>query len=379
MVFVHCRCWAAAICGCAVAVRGVAAVSLLLLPLCVDGELVCAEGCRQVTGVMAMMMTGRVLLVCALCVLWCGAGGGYALFFNDEVHAYYYGANGTYCKAFPTIFCSKTTEVTSQQNAAGGSVTGGNAESGEQENAQSIAGLGGEGSGEASDEGSAGRLAHGSEGSGSGRLKEDEGKAEELNQPGGAPPSPPATPPAPTGPINLPKSAEPGEPATSGVTTEVQSAQQPPPQSQLPAEEAPPTAAPIADGSSGGQEQTSEKNGSDQSEGATGTQLQKPGEGGTETSTPTVTAAHSADGQGNSSEESHLDQSEGTAGEGTHASQPPGEGGTETPTPATVTAAQTSATRTPDDSDSSTAASHTTSPLFLFLLACAAAAAVVAA
>ncbi|EKF39693.1 mucin-associated surface protein (MASP), putative [Trypanosoma cruzi marinkellei] len=40
------------------------------------GELVCAEGCTQVTGVMAMMMTGRVLLVCALCVLWCGASGG---------------------------------------------------------------------------------------------------------------------------------------------------------------------------------------------------------------------------------------------------------------------------------------------------------------
>ncbi|KAF5217053.1 hypothetical protein ECC02_010117 [Trypanosoma cruzi] len=76
MVCVRCRCWAAAICDCAVAVRGVAAVSLILLPLCVDGELVCAEGCRQVTGVMAMMMTGRVLLVCALCVLWCGAGGG---------------------------------------------------------------------------------------------------------------------------------------------------------------------------------------------------------------------------------------------------------------------------------------------------------------
>ncbi|PWU97449.1 Mucin-associated surface protein (MASP) [Trypanosoma cruzi] len=27
---------------------------------------------------MAMMMAGRVLLVCALCVLWCGAGGGFA-------------------------------------------------------------------------------------------------------------------------------------------------------------------------------------------------------------------------------------------------------------------------------------------------------------
>ncbi|PWV19908.1 Mucin-associated surface protein (MASP) [Trypanosoma cruzi] len=38
--------------------------------------LVCAEGYTQVTGVKAMMMTGRLLLVCALCVLWCGAGGG---------------------------------------------------------------------------------------------------------------------------------------------------------------------------------------------------------------------------------------------------------------------------------------------------------------
>ncbi|PWV04449.1 Mucin-associated surface protein (MASP) [Trypanosoma cruzi] len=46
----------------------------------------------------------------------------------------------------------------------------------------------------------------------------------------------------------------------------------------------------------------------------------------------------------------------------------------------TVTAAQTSATRTPDESDSSTAVSHTTSPLLLLLLvACAAAAAVAAA
>ncbi|RNC40599.1 mucin-associated surface protein (MASP), partial [Trypanosoma cruzi] len=51
---------------------------LLLLSLCVDGGLVCAEGYTQVTGVMAMMMTGRVLLVCALCVLWCVAGGVHA-------------------------------------------------------------------------------------------------------------------------------------------------------------------------------------------------------------------------------------------------------------------------------------------------------------
>ncbi|ESS54901.1 mucin-associated surface protein (MASP) [Trypanosoma cruzi Dm28c] len=60
------------LCGCAWFFN----IFLLLLSLCVDGELVCAEGCTQVTGVMAMMMTGRVLLVCALCVLWCVVCGG---------------------------------------------------------------------------------------------------------------------------------------------------------------------------------------------------------------------------------------------------------------------------------------------------------------
>ncbi|KAF5218117.1 Mucin-associated surface protein (MASP) subgroup S030 [Trypanosoma cruzi] len=75
MVCARCCFWAAAICDCAV--RGwVTFLFLLLLSLCVDVFLVCAEGCTQVAGVMAMMMTGRVLLVCALCVLWCGTPGG---------------------------------------------------------------------------------------------------------------------------------------------------------------------------------------------------------------------------------------------------------------------------------------------------------------
>ncbi|KAF5219260.1 Mucin-associated surface protein (MASP) subgroup S030 [Trypanosoma cruzi] len=75
MVCARCCFWAAAIFDCAV--RGwVTFLFLLLLSLCVDGMLVCAEGYTQVTGVMAMMMTGRVLLVCALCVLWCGTPGG---------------------------------------------------------------------------------------------------------------------------------------------------------------------------------------------------------------------------------------------------------------------------------------------------------------
>ncbi|RNC42829.1 mucin-associated surface protein (MASP) [Trypanosoma cruzi] len=59
--------------SCHLSLCSVAAVSVAF-SLCVDVLLVCAEGCTQLTGVMAMM-TGRVLLVCALCVLWCGAGG----------------------------------------------------------------------------------------------------------------------------------------------------------------------------------------------------------------------------------------------------------------------------------------------------------------
>ncbi|EAN98151.1 Mucin-associated surface protein (MASP) [Trypanosoma cruzi] len=43
---------------------------------------------------MAMMMTGSVLLVCALCVLWCGAGGGFA----KEAEA---SANGVASKTTP--------------------------------------------------------------------------------------------------------------------------------------------------------------------------------------------------------------------------------------------------------------------------------------
>ncbi|PWU99598.1 Mucin-associated surface protein (MASP) [Trypanosoma cruzi] len=183
---------------------------------------------------MAMMMTGRVLLVCALCVLWCGAGGGYAWDFGSDgesLNEYYYGAYGVYCNAsLNATFCEEKRNAIKHKEAAL-----------QKNTAQS--------------------------GTGSGQ--------------------------------------------------------------------------PNAGGSSGRQDQTLEESG--------------------------------------------LGQPEGTAGEGTPELNKPGEGGTETPTPlsspptATVTAAQTSATRTPDESDGSTAASHSTSPLLLLLVACAAAAAVVAA
>ncbi|EKF37625.1 mucin-associated surface protein (MASP), putative [Trypanosoma cruzi marinkellei] len=110
-----------------IAVYGVVAVSFSML--CVDGELVCAEGYTQVTGVMvAMMMTGRVLLVCALCVLWCGiAGGGSAWSMeNATLRKYYYGENSSFCKWFNYTYpdCKKQNEVsppeaTPEQSPAG--------------------------------------------------------------------------------------------------------------------------------------------------------------------------------------------------------------------------------------------------------------------
>ncbi|EKF37627.1 mucin-associated surface protein (MASP), putative, partial [Trypanosoma cruzi marinkellei] len=224
MVCVRCRCWAAAICDCAVAVRGVAAVSLLLLPLCVDGELVCAEGCTQVTGVMAMMMTGRVLLVCALCVLWCGAGGGDALFFgnDDEMNEYYYGVNSTYCKYFPGNFfkCNKT-NATEPASATANSVTG---RSGGEREGDSRGHLDGGGPAESQGQqlqesvaGKPGAVGHTQE------LPEQKSKDE----------SPPKAE-SPEGPTNSKNTMSSGEPQDPITTTELQSAQSPL-QSQPPA------------------------------------------------------------------------------------------------------------------------------------------------
>ncbi|EAN95638.1 Mucin-associated surface protein (MASP) [Trypanosoma cruzi] len=268
---------------------------------------------------MAMMMAGRVLLVCALCVLWCGACGGYAWDFNgnESLNEQHYGANGTYCRLNSSLFlckekrnASELEETTSQKS-----------------NTQS---------GTGSDELNAGDSSEGQDNSsegndlrGSGRSKEDEGKKELKNSVEGE-----TTPTQPsTVSEDLPKPAAPGGPEAPGTETELQPPQQSPPQSPLPAGGTP-TPTPTADGSSGGRDNSSEKNG--------------------------------------------LDESEKTDA-GPQESQPPQGNVTETPTPATVTAAQTGATRTPDESDGSTAAFHSTSPLLLFLVACAAAAAVVAA
>ncbi|EAN83086.1 Mucin-associated surface protein (MASP) [Trypanosoma cruzi] len=271
---------------------------------------------------MAMMMTGRVLLVCALCVLWCGACGGYAWDFdnNSSLNEYYYGAYGVYCNAsLNATFCEE------KRNASKGEETALKTSTVQSENdgGQSSAGD------------SSGEQEQTLEESGSDRSIGNSG-GQELKNPGEGEATPTEQSPSPTQPStvseDLPKPAAPGGSEAPGTTTELQ----PPPQSPLPAggTPTPTTATPIADGPSGGRDNSSEKNGSDDSE---------------------------------------------KTDAGPQESQPPNGNVTETPTPATVTAAPTSATRTPDESDGSPAASHTTSPLLLFLLACAAAAAVVAA
>ncbi|ESS64083.1 mucin-associated surface protein (MASP) [Trypanosoma cruzi Dm28c] len=262
---------------------------------------------------MAMMVTGRVLLVCALCVLWCGAGGGYAWDFgsNDTLNEYYYGANGVFCKIFPKMYSCEL-----KINASKAALQKSTAQSGEV-------------SGQSNAGGSPGGQDQTLKENGSDQSQGDAGT--QLQKPGETPPEAPTQPS--TESEDLPRPAAANGSEAPGTTTELQS----PPHSQLPAGGT--TATPIGDGSSGR--------------------------------------------QGNSSEENGLGQPEGDAG--THASQPPNGNETETPTPATppatvTVAAQTSATRTPDESDGSTAASHTTSPLLLLVfVVCAAAAAVVAA
>ncbi|EKF29219.1 mucin-associated surface protein (MASP), putative [Trypanosoma cruzi marinkellei] len=192
---------------------------------------------------MAMMMTGRVLLVCALCVLWCGAGGGDALFFgnDDEMNEYYYGVNSTYCKYFPGNFFKCNNKNENTVPAADSSVKGGSR--GQKE---------GEADAQLVDSGPAGTPGKELKGSDAGEPGNVDGKNNANTQvgkentappaeseteagpgPGPLPPLPaPSPPPPPSEPSNVPNSTNPDQSATPSGTTELQSAQQlqsPPP------------------------------------------------------------------------------------------------------------------------------------------------------
>ncbi|EAN84332.1 Mucin-associated surface protein (MASP) [Trypanosoma cruzi] len=156
---------------------------------------------------MAMMMTGRVLLVCALCVLWCGAGGGVC---DDKPQALLSGSGGGMVVG----------NGAGQSRGAGNSVT--------------EEGVEREGDDRTSDGGPAR-----SEGQ---QLQETvPGKpagvenTSNLNLLAGKGTTPP--PPPPGKPNNLPKPTDPDVSATLGTTTGLQSAQQL--QSQSPAGEEP--------------------------------------------------------------------------------------------------------------------------------------------
>ncbi|EAN94678.1 mucin-associated surface protein (MASP), putative [Trypanosoma cruzi] len=164
---------------------------------------------------MAMMMTGRVLLVCALCVLWCGAGGG--------------GCNDT-PQALPS-------------GSGGGKVVGTDAgRSGEAGSSVTVEGVVREEDDQTSGGGPAG--SEGQEPKGSVGKPGEVENTKNVNSPAGkgtgataTPPPPvgqgPATPPEETN--NLTKPTNPDVSATLGTTTGLQSAQQ----SQSPAGEEP--------------------------------------------------------------------------------------------------------------------------------------------
>ncbi|RNC32251.1 mucin-associated surface protein (MASP) [Trypanosoma cruzi] len=76
------------------------------------------------------MMTGRVLLVCALCVLWCGAGGGYAWFYNgcksgEESCTNSDQYKGLYNRSFRSSFLGETNSASGKTDSSTGSTGNG--------------------------------------------------------------------------------------------------------------------------------------------------------------------------------------------------------------------------------------------------------------
>ncbi|EKF37628.1 mucin-associated surface protein (MASP), putative [Trypanosoma cruzi marinkellei] len=179
---------------------------------------------------MAMMMTGRVLLVCALCVLWCGAGGGdaWAVNSNGRPDEYYYGANSAYCKNFPTYFhsCNKKDE-TKTENPTANSVTGGSG--GPIEVGEKNVQLGG-----VDPAGSQGRELKENALGGPGKVgntpnsppQAGKGTTAPAALQAAVPPAPPAKPVSPAEPKYSRETNTPDQSANTSTTTEQQSAQQ---------------------------------------------------------------------------------------------------------------------------------------------------------
>ncbi|KAF8300540.1 Mucin-associated surface protein (MASP), subgroup S043 [Trypanosoma cruzi] len=157
---------------------------------------------------MAMMVTGRVLLVCALGVLWCGAGGVYAREVDNNAQGVCM-ASGVLvknCSQMPSG-CDKTTitvplrsalpitvvEASTENNVSG--LTDGNQESTSDLNSGVVVGTDGEGTVQAGGSKTAGDSKGGGDAGSSGSSKGGEGLDSELLPSGGggtddSPPSP---------------------------------------------------------------------------------------------------------------------------------------------------------------------------------------------
>ncbi|EKF37646.1 mucin-associated surface protein (MASP), putative, partial [Trypanosoma cruzi marinkellei] len=256
---------------------------------------------------MAMMMTGRVLLVCALCVLWCGAGGGDALFLDDpKLHEYYYGAYGVYCNrsSLGAKFCEEKRKSSKPEADASREVNAAHSSDG----SELLSGGGSSGGGQAQSLPESGTSRPGGPTDTQELSPTGEGETVTIPSPQQAPPVPPspATPSLPAvstsaltenlpKTVNLPKPVVQDDSENSNTTTEPQAANNSQPQSGTLA-------------------------------------------GATEA--PTLTTAPPAEVPDNSTEETDSDRPEGED-DGTQESQPLKGNETETPTTATVTAAQT--------------------------------------
>ncbi|EAN89889.1 Mucin-associated surface protein (MASP) [Trypanosoma cruzi] len=294
---------------------------------------------------MAMMMTGRVLLVCALCVLWCGAGGrcdeeGPAVpaggagpppgskelgTLPQDTQELKVGSQDIKVKVPPAPSPSLEEDEDEDSNPNEEEETTEDTEEEEEE-----------------------------------KIKAQNETHEGKNNEGASIPPPP---PIPSGD----PTAERGNPQNpKKVTNEATPSG---PKMEFEAPEPP----------SGDATQGQHRHDTDTEDSTKNAAAGSPAE---KTTTSSTSTSGSGDHVQNKAEENDAQSSEGQ-----HDSLETGNTNVvptlseEAPqTPKTITAARINGTATPDDSDGSTAVSHTTSPLLLLLLvACAAAAAVVAA
>ncbi|EAN93999.1 Mucin-associated surface protein (MASP) [Trypanosoma cruzi] len=299
---------------------------------------------------MAMMMTGRVLLVCALCVLWCGVCGGGCD--GGETAVPRSGAGGP-----PPGSAELGTPLqdTQELNVESPDING-------KVPSQSSPRIEKADDEDSDDEDREGKDKKDEKEKNKVQPEKDEGKKKEGPPPPPPPPPPPAPPPPPGGPAPSSTAVE------GGPTAEKENLQ------KVTKKDSEAPEAPSGDATQGQHSHDTDTEDSTKNA-ATGSPAE-----------PTTTLSTSASGSGDhvqnkadeddaqSSEEQHDSVETGNANDVPTLSE-------EAPqTAETITAARINVTTTPGDSDGSTAVSHTTSPLLLLLVvACAAAAAVMAA